>query len=201
MRSLPGLLLALSFLVSGTALAQGDMEIVPCEQCRDPIDHPEDYVNHAFNQIYGPDAWMDFDQADDFFIRGPDGQLVYVDVDFVFFGIGIEGLRLPFWPKYQLMITIALPNGELRSFVRSIYLTPLPVPADIVDPMTEPGDGDAPADGDGGEGDDAGSEWDTAEDEPEDPDWDDGGGNVGITGIQDPDDDGNFPDPDWCQEC
>lgn len=201
MRSVLVLLLVLIPLLGSTALAQSELLVVFCEHCRDPNEHPEDYVNHAFNQIYGPDAWMDFDQADDFYIRGPDGQLVYVDVDYVFRGIGIEGLRLPFWPTYELMITIALPNGELRVFLRSIFLSPLPVPANLHDPVPEAGGGDSPADGNGSEGDDGGDESGTIEDEPEQPDLDGGHGNVGVTGIQDPDEDGNFPDPDWCEEC
>ena len=195
------LLLLVTPFAGGAALAQDGLFIVPCDACRHPIAHPEDYVNHAFNQIYGPDGWMTFDQADDFFILGPQGLRVYVDVDFVFLGIGIKGLRLPFWPTNQLKFTLVLPDGRLYEAIRMVFLSPLPVPADMYDPLPEPGDGDSPAhdDSEGDDGEDA--EWDAIDDEPGEPGWDDGDDYVGVTGIEDPDEYGNFPDTEWCEEC
>lgn len=201
MRKLFTLLLCLAPFCGSNALAQSERLVISCDACRHPIAHPEDYVNHAFNQIYGPDSWMTFDQADDFFIRGPEGLRVYVDVDYVFFGIGIEGLRLPFWPTNQLRFTLALPDGEVHESLRVVFLSPLPVPANLHDPTPEPGDGDSPDDRDSGEDDDEGGEWDTIEDDPEEPEWDDGRDYVGFTGIEDPDEYGDFREPDWCEEC
>ena len=199
MRSTITLLLLLSPLAAPLALAQTDPITIVCNECRDPDDHSEDYINHAFNQIYGPDAWMDFDQADDFYILGPDGQLVYVDVDYVMLGIGLEGLRLPFWPTNLLKFTLALPNGNVVEAIRSKFLAPLPVPANANE--LPPDDNSVPETGDGADGGSEGTdedESDTIEEEPEDPEID---GNVGVTGIEDPDEDGFFSDADWCEEC
>ena len=48
------------------SLAQSNAMDIYCGACRDPVEHPRDYINFAFNQTYGPDAWLSFDQADDF---------------------------------------------------------------------------------------------------------------------------------------
>lgn len=146
---LPILCLLLTF-AADIGMAQGDPITVYCGECRHPHQHPDDYVNHAFNQVYGPDAWMNFSQADDFFIVNPEGLRVYVDIDFQFLGVGFEGLRLPFWPTNMLKITLALPNGNIYEAIRSVFQTSLPVPAnkyDDVTPATET-DSEPSVDGD-----------------------------------------------------
>jgi hypothetical protein len=130
MRSFLSMLLLILTLAANVGLAQDNAMTIYCGECRHPNRNPDDYANHAFNQVYGPDAWMSFEQADDFFIVNSRGLKVYVDIDFIFLGIGVEGLRLPFWPENMLQITLALPNGNIVEMVRSIFLTPLPVPAD-----------------------------------------------------------------------
>lgn len=187
-------LLLIILLVSPVAaelcLAQANAINIVCTDCRDPNEHPDDYVNFAFNQVYGPDGWMDFHQADDFFITNLQGQRVYVDVDFVMHGLGIRGFRLPFWPRNLVQITLALPNGDLYKALRSVFQTSLPVP---YSGNTHSGDGNA----DGGEGDDDGN------DEADDYNWDDLDidGPEGTVTIEDPDADGYFDDADWCEEC
>ena len=130
------------------SLAQANAMDIYCGACRDPVEHPRDYINFAFNQTYGPDAWLSFDQADDFFIVNADNRRVYVDVDFVMLGVGIEGLRLPFWPTNLAQIQIALPNGELYTALRSVFHQSLPVPASPASPNNRPRSGSG--DGHGG---------------------------------------------------
>ncbi len=164
-----------------------------CEGCRDPLKHPDDYANFAFNQIYGEHAWMDFDQADDFWIYNLDGDRVYVDVDFVMEGISVLGNDWPVWPTNMLKITLALPNGDMIEVFRSVFMTPLPVPSD---PETESDDGGSSGGDQSGE--DGVDDTETSEEDPHElPEID----VTGTTGIEDPDADGHFPDPDWCEEC
>ena len=125
--------LFLSPLAANLCVAQDGAIEIMCADCRDPEQYPDDYVNFAFNQIYGPDAWLTWDQADDMFISNLDLQRVYVDADFVFTGIGFKGLELPLWPTNLLQFTLALPSGRLITALRSIFLTSLPVPATTSD--------------------------------------------------------------------
>lgn len=159
-----------------------------CGQCRDPYDHPDDYVNFAYGQVYGDYGWMDFDQADDFFIVNPDGFVVYVDVDFIMQGLEFFGLTLPMWPTNQLEISLALPNGTLYTTRRSVFHRTLPVPT-----SQDPEPADRSEDGDEGVDDDLevdDEEWEIPEIE-----------RNGTVEIQDPDENGDFPDTDWCEEC
>jgi len=162
-----------------------------CERCRDPYEHPDDYVNFAYGQIYGDEGWMDFDQADDFYIRNPDGFVVYVDVDFIMDGFNLVGLSLPIWPSNLLQISLALPNGTMYTTRRSVFHRTLPVPTSQDPTPSNPAGG----------GDDGGNE---GVDDPEDDDeeWElpeiERDGRVDI---EDPDENGEFSDTDWCEEC
>ena len=195
-RLLPGLLVLFS-LATDVGFAQTNAITLMCTECRDPHDYADDYVNFAFNQIYGPESWMPVEQADDFFVTNPNNQKVYVDVDFVFLGIGLEGLRLPIWPTNLLQFTLALPDGTLYQAIRSIFQTSLPVPSSSEDdPQHDTGNNSPDDDG----GDD--SEDDEYDDDADEFDWegpeiDD---PVGIVEIEDPDEYGNFDDAEWYEE-
>ena len=192
MRNLINALLATVLFAPAIVQAQLNAETVFCGECRDPVEYPDDYVNFAFNQVYGETGWMDLDQADDFFIENSNGDRVYVDVDFVMHSSSLLGINLPIWPKNLLEITLALPNGQLYKAVRSIFVSPLPVPHSS-DP--EPADPDPDNDsGNDGVDDPEGEQEPDPEDEEE---W----GPVGFTDIQDPDENGEFPPADWCEEC
>ena len=125
---LPALLL-LSCLAAETCFAQENAITVECTECRDAQEYPDDIANFAFNQIYGPDSWMPFEVADDFFVTNLYEQSVYVDVDFQFLGVGFEGFRIPLWPTNILELTLALPDGTMMKIERSVFQTSLPVPA------------------------------------------------------------------------
>ena len=138
MRKLLPLLLLLLPLAADICVAQEGKINIVCADCRDPHQYPDDFVNFAFNQLYGPDAWLTYEQADDFFVTNLKNQTVYVDVDFLFLGIGFEGLRLPLWPTNILQFTLALPDGTIYTAYRSIFQISLPVPSS--DPDEEPVD-------------------------------------------------------------
>ena len=196
MRNLLPLLLLFSALATNVCHAQANAIEIVCTECRDPVEYPDDFVNFAFNQVFGRDGWLTPEQADDFFVSNLDGHRVYIDIDFVFLGIGIRGFRLPLWPANMVQITLALPNGEVYETLRSVFLTPLPVPASREEEHTaNPGDGSPSAAG-GGDGDD--DHNDAEESDSEDPEIDD---PVGIVEIEDPDENGDFDDTDWCEEC
>ncbi|MDH3553116.1 MAG: hypothetical protein OER22_10925, partial [Gammaproteobacteria bacterium] len=107
---------------------------------------------------------------------------------------------VPYWPTYILKITLALPNGNLLSVYRSVFQTSLPVPSSNESDQNDAGAGSSSSGGGDGGGDeddedygdfDADYEWDDIEfDEYE-----------GSTWIEDPDENGDFQDPDWCEEC
>lgn len=169
------LLLFAAAALADAAHAQSGAIRVMCEDCRDPLEHPDDWANFAVNQIYGEEAWMNVEQADDFWIYNLDGDRVYVDVDFVMEGVKVLGNDLPLWPAYMLKITLALPNGDMIETLRSVFVTPLPVPS-----TPEPDDSGTSGDG-GDSGEDGVDEL-----EP----------NIG-----DPDLSGDFLQPEWCVEC
>lgn len=200
MRRILPLLLLLSAFAGDACLAQANAVNVVCEDCRDAQQYPADYVNFAFNQLYGPDAWMTYDQADDFFITNLDQQTVYVDVDFVFLGLGFRGMRLPFWPTYVLRFNLALPNGTLYRAFRSVFQTSLPVPASSGDTQndTQSSGGSAGGGDDGDDEDfDEYDDFDDYDDEWEDADYDD---YEGYVEIEDPDENGDFEPEDWHEE-
>jgi hypothetical protein len=191
MRKLLNALFLTMLFASGHAQAQANAGVVYCGDCRDPLKYPDDYVNFAFNQVYGEQGWMDFDQADDFFIQNADGVRVYVDIDFAMHSARFFGIDVPFWPQNMVQITVALPNGLIITAMRSIFMTPLPVPS-----SDEPGADEPEPEY---ESDDEGFDEPDDESSPEDDDfeWE----PQGTTGIQDPDENGDFPDDDWCEEC
>lgn len=185
-------LLLISPLLSEISFAQLGATENYCEQCRDPYEHPDDYVNYAYDQIYGDDGWMDFDQADDFYISNPDGFVVYVDVDYVMHGHQLFGLSLPIWPTNLLQITLALPNGTIYTTLRGVFHRTLPVPTSQDPAPSKPGGGD--------NGDNEGV--DDPEDDGDDEEWElPEIERYGTVEIEDPDENGDFPDADWCEEC
>lgn len=196
MRKLTKLLMLFVSALSGAAVAQSGAISIVCEDCRNPYQYPDDWANFAFNQVYGENAWMDFEQADDFWIVNLDGDRVYVDVDYVMTGVNLFGAEIPLWPTNLLQITLALPDGQILEVLRSIFMTPLPVPSPS-GPDAEP---DSPGSSGGGEsGNDGVDEREPGdnEDSYDLPEIE----YEGTTRIVDPDPDGEFPEVEWCEEC
>ena len=179
---------------ANACLAQTGAIKLICLDCRDPHEHPEDYANFAFNQVFGPDGWMDPYLADDFFVYNTAGERVYVDLDLQFNGFELFGVKIPLWPTNVIVITIALPNGTILQFLRSVFQTPLPVPS-YGGPNDDDGGDSDPSSGGFGDGSDEGDDDPWPDEEPEDPDVE----PVGTVGIVDPDENGDFPE--WCVEC
>ena len=192
MHKLLPILLLLLPLAADICVAQTSPLNIVCADCRDANQYPDDFVNFAFNQAYGPDAWLTFEQADDFYITNLDNQTAYVDIDFVFLGFGFQGLQLPYWPVNLLQFTLALPNGNIYTVFRSIFLTGLPVPSSD--------DGDVSGGNGGTEGEDEDEDdYDNYGDEEwEEPDYDE---YEGETYIEDPDENGDYEETEWCEEC
>ena len=92
---------------------------------------------------------------------------------------------------------MALPDGRLLAVFRSVFQTSLPVPSSPEEPATDSQSRDAD---DGGDG-ESEDEYDNYSDE--DFDWGDIeiDGYEGTTWVEDPDENGNFDEPDWCEEC
>lgn len=198
MRKLLPLLLVIAAFHMDICSAQSNSTNILCADCRDPHQYPADFVNFAFNQLYGPDAWMTFELADDFYVTNLDNQTVHIDADFVFLGLGFKGLRIPFWPTYILRFTLALPNGQLYTAHRSVFQTSLPVPSSLDAEQSDAESNDSSSYDDGDEGDGEDDYYDADIDEWEDAEYDD---YEGTTWIEDPDEDGDFDDADWCEEC
>ncbi len=194
MHKLLPILLLLLPLAADICVAQTSPLNIVCADCRDANQYPDDFVNFAFNQAYGPDAWLTFEQADDFYITNLDNQTAYVDIDFVFLGFGFQGLQLPYWPVNLLQFTLALPNGNIYTVFRSIFLTGLPVPSSD--------DGDVSGGNGGTEGEDEDEDEDDydnyGDEEWEEPDYDE---YEGETYIEDPDENGDYEETEWCEEC
>ena len=93
----------------------------------------------------------------------------------------------------MLKITLALPDGSVLEMLRSVFLTPLPVPS-----TPEPGPDGSGNSGGGESGNDGVDEPEPGEEEPEEPPEIE---ITGITTIEDPDINGDFPEAEWCQEC
>lgn len=196
MRKLLPFLLLLLPLAADICVAQTSPLNIVCADCRDPNQYPDDFANFAFNQAYGPDAWLTFEQADDYYITNLDNQTVYVDIDFVFLGFGFAGFKLPYWPTNLLQFTLALPNGNIYTVFRSIFLTPLPVPSSEDDDWSDANNSGSSDNGDEDEDEDNYDDYEV--DEWEEPDYDD---YEGTTYIEDPDEYGDFEEPEWCEEC
>lgn len=187
MHKLIAALFLLSSLLAEPSLAQRGATENYCKRCRDAYEHPNDYVNFAYDQVYGDDGWMDFDEADDFYIANPDGFVVYVDVDYVMHGLKFFGMTLPMWPTNTIQISLALPNGRIYTTQRSVFHRTLPVPT-----SQDPAPGGANEGGDEGVDDPQGDEeeWEIPEIERE-----------GRVDILDPDENGDFSESEWCVEC
>jgi hypothetical protein len=188
------IVLLLALLPATETAAQSGAIKVYCAACRDPLRYPDDWANFAFNQVYGDRAWMTFDQADDFYVFYSGGDRVYVDVDFVMHSFRFLGIDLPVWPRYLLSIELALPNGKVVRYLRSVFQHPLPVPSPAP-PRNNRGSSSRGGDEGGDDGVD-----DEHFDDGEPIEWPetDYSGRVDIV---DPDEDGEFPGTDWCEEC
>ncbi|MDH3351622.1 MAG: hypothetical protein OEM51_08745 [Gammaproteobacteria bacterium] len=202
MRKLLPFLLLIAALQTDICFAQANSMNILCADCRDPHQYPADFVNFAFNQLYGPDAWMAFELADDFYVTNLDNQTVYVDADFVFLGLGFRGFRVPFWPTNLLRFTLALPDGRIYMALRSVYQTSLPVPSSVDSEQGDAENNISSSYDDGNEG-EAEDDYDADHYDDDVWEWDDLDNDdyEGTTWIEDPDEFDEFDDADWCEEC
>jgi len=150
-----------------------------CEECRDPYEHPMDFVALAYNGYFGDDPWMWESQLGmPFRIYNLDMQWVVVWIEGIFFD------SLTFLPD-TLDIRVRLPNGQILTFQVLQDGPDLP----IGDPNPEAEATDSCGSSGGGEGEDGYGDPDAGLPEPEDPPE-----PTGVVSLVDPDEDGEFPE-------
>lgn len=86
---------------------------VSCSLCRDVYQHPEDYANHAYNQVFGENPTLSFAAGDLLKIVAPNGQWAIVDLNYI---IQPTGLSLNI---IILSYSISLPNGKIEMVVQN----------------------------------------------------------------------------------
>jgi len=153
-----------------------------CDVCRDPQEHPEDFVALAFNAYFGDQPWMwDWQLGIPFRIYNLNQDWVVVWFEGVLFDA-------PTLLPNLMDIRLRLQNGVV------ITMTVLQDGPDMLIGERNPESG-VPAGGAGG-----GGEADDSYEEPEEqPDIETGAGyRIGIVEIIDPDDAGRFID--WERE-
>ena len=160
-----------------------------CDECRDPQEHPMDFVAVAYNGFFGEDPWMLGSQL------GVPFRIYNLQMQWVviwFEGIAFDSITL--LPD-TLNFRVRLANGQILTFTVLQGGPDLPVgepnPAPpAVDGCTCDGDDDDPDDD--GNGDDEYGDGNDDYAEPVDglPE------PSGVVSIVDPDDDGGFPEWD-----
>lgn len=118
--SIAAAMLILTCALATPAKAQGSFPQLVCAKCRNPYSHPRDYRNFAYNQLFGPDGWMTYDEGDLFQVFSPAGESVFVDMnmdlDVFTLDLGIP-IPLPFPIAVQVQIILIFENGDQRKFM------------------------------------------------------------------------------------
>lgn len=152
---------------------------VLCHICRDPNEHPMDFAAAAYNSYFGEEPWLRDSQL------GIPFRIYNLELQWVvvwFEGIAFDGIS--FLPN-TMTVHIRLQDGQILTFNVIQGGPDLPVG----DPNPEPEDGGNSCScdyGGDGEGEDDYTEPDEGLPEPPDP--------SGRVGIEDPDEDGDFPE-------
>ena len=151
-----------------------------CEGCRNPESYPVDFAAFTYNTYYGADAWgWELQLGIPFRVYNLAGEWVVIWFENVLLD------TYTFLPD-TMTIVVRLRNGEI---LRMEVLEQGPdMPIGTLDSATSCGCGG----GDGGGADDYD---DMNEEEPSDIDND---GPTGVVDIEDPDENGEFPD--WAEE-
>ena len=71
----------LLLLIATTASAAAEPLEVKCLECRDPHIHPRDYGNFAYNQVFGPQAWVTGNDRSRLKITNLDDRWAVVELD------------------------------------------------------------------------------------------------------------------------
>jgi len=165
-----------------------DGDIFPgymCDTCRDPYEHPMDFVAVAYNGYFGENRWLrDSQLGIPFRIYNLDMQWVVVWFE------GIVFDSITFLPD-TMDVRVRLQNGEIRTF--SVIQGGPDLTVGDPNPTPPAGSNNCSCgdDGDDGEGDDDYSDIDDyAAEEPEDSE------PSGVVEILDPDEEGGFPEWD-----
>lgn len=97
-------------LSSGTAWAEPTS--VACDLCRDVYQFPDDYANHAYNQVFGEDPVLSFIEGDTMLVVATNGQWAIVDLNYILEPTG--------WSLSILILShaISIPNGRIEMIVQ-----------------------------------------------------------------------------------
>ena len=113
-------LLILFCAYSVPAKAQGGHPSVVCSDCRDSRDHPRDFRNFAYNQVFAPDGDMTYDEGDFFEVSNSEGQSVFVDLNmeigFVVLDLGLP-IPLPIPAGIEVQVILIYQNGDRREYM------------------------------------------------------------------------------------
>jgi len=98
-----------------------DPTVVACAQCRDVYEHPGDYGNHAYNQVFGRNPTLSFVQGDLMRIVAPSGQWAVVDLNFIFQATGLSlNLAIVSYaysiPTGKVQMVVQDPRGGISEF-------------------------------------------------------------------------------------
>lgn len=155
-----------------------------CPPCRDPETHPIDFTAMAYNAYFGENPWA-IDS-----ILGIPFRVYNLQLDWVVIWFDDVVLDLPSTLPDTMTVLVRLPTGQIKEFEVLQGGPDLPI-----------GDPDAESDGSsggwGGDDSDGSDDDDYGEDDGdvEEPEIDEPEGEVEI---EDPDDDGEFPE--WEEE-
>lgn len=103
-------LLLVALVICNTALAAPTS--VVCELCRDVYAHPEDFANHAYNQVFGDNPTLSFSEGDILKVVAPNGQWAIVDLNYI---LQPTGLSLNI---IVLSYSVSLPDGKIEMVVQ-----------------------------------------------------------------------------------
>jgi len=113
-------LIILCCVYSVPAKAQGGHPSVVCSDCRDARDHPRDFRNFAYNQVFAPDGDMTYDEGDFFEVSNPEGQSVFVDLNmeigFVVLDLGLS-IPLPIPIGVEVQVILIYENGDQKVYM------------------------------------------------------------------------------------
>lgn len=163
--------------IEGDVFAEdgGDYPGWVCPDCRDPDEHPFDYVAVAYNGFWGSNPWMRTSQL------GVPFRIYNLELDWV-----VVWFEQVFSPNFTLLpdtmqVRLRLRTGEILTFTVLQGGPDLPEADSGPTAPTSGGSSGGESDEDVPDQDDAATDW-------EPPDY------VGTVEIVDPDEDGEFPE-------
>ena len=103
------------------AVAQSTLPEVTCYECRSPYRFPRDFRNFAYNQVFGPNGTMSYEEADIFRVINPAGQGLVVDMNMdlvvLQLRLGDIPIPLPYPIGVDVQVILIFDNGDQISYM------------------------------------------------------------------------------------